>query len=157
LESLLDSWPGTLVVISHDRYLIERIADSTWALFGDGQLTNLPRGIEQYLEVRAQQAEAAGSGPLDLGERDQAPVEKQSGLSSQEERELRKQMQALERKMSRIDERIAAFEQEMAVLSAAADPDYGKIADANTALNEAREEHEELEMEWLEVGEQLEG
>ncbi|HHU67616.1 ABC-F family ATP-binding cassette domain-containing protein [Corynebacterium sp.] len=157
LESLLDSWPGTLVVISHDRYLIERIADSTWALFGDGQLTNLPRGIEQYLEVRAQQAEAAGSGPLDLGERDQAPVEKQSGLSSQEERELRKQMQALERKMSRLDERIATFEQEMAVLSAAADPDYGKIADANTALNEAREEHEELEMEWLEVGEQLEG
>ena len=59
--------------------------------------------------------------------------------------------------MSRLDERIATFEQEMAVLSAAADPDYGKIADANTALNEAREEHEMLEMEWLEVGEQLEG
>ncbi|SMG32279.1 ATPase components of ABC transporters with duplicated ATPase domains [Corynebacterium pollutisoli] len=157
LESLLDSWPGTLVVISHDRYLIERIADSTWALFGDGRLTNLPRGIEQYLEVRAQQAEAAGSGPLDLGERDQAPVEKQSGLSSQEQRELKKQLNALERKMAKLDERIATFEQEMAVLSAAADPDYGKIADANAALNEAREEHEALEMEWLEVGEQLEG
>ena len=157
LESLLDSWPGTLVVISHDRYLIERIADSTWALFGDGQLTNLPRGIEQYLEVRAQQAEAAGTGPLDLGERDQAPVEKHAGLSSQEQRELKKQLNALERKMAKLDERIATFEQEMAVLSAAADPDYGKIADANAALNEAREEHEALEMEWLEVGEQLEG
>ena len=157
LESLLDSWPGTLVVISHDRYLIERIADSTWALFGDGRLTNLPRGIEQYLEVRAQQAEAAGSGPLDLGERDQAPVEKHAGLSSQEQRELKKQLNALERKMAKLDERIATFEQEMAVLSAAADPDYGKIADANAALNKAREEHEALEMEWLEVGEQLEG
>ncbi|MDO5512626.1 ABC-F family ATP-binding cassette domain-containing protein [Corynebacterium sp.] len=157
LESLLDSWPGTLVVISHDRYLIERIADSTWALFGDGKLTNLPRGIEQYLEVRAQQAEDAGSGPLDLGERDQGRVEKQQGLSSQEERELKKQLNALERKMGKLDERIATFEQEMAELSAAADPDYGKIADANAALNEAREEHEALEMEWLEVGEQLEG
>ena len=51
LENLLDSWPGTLVVISHDRYLIERIADVTYALFGDGALTNLPGGIEQYLEL----------------------------------------------------------------------------------------------------------
>ncbi|RKW20224.1 MAG: ABC transporter ATP-binding protein, partial [Corynebacterium sp.] len=52
LESLLDNWAGTLVVISHDRYLIERIADSTWALFGDGKLTNLPGGIDDYLKRR---------------------------------------------------------------------------------------------------------
>lgn len=51
LEDLLDDWAGTLVVISHDRYLIERIADSTWALFGDGNLTNLPGGIDQYLDT----------------------------------------------------------------------------------------------------------
>jgi ABC transport system ATP-binding/permease protein len=157
LESLLDSWPGTLIVISHDRYLIERVTDSTWALFGDGKLTNLPRGIEQYLEVRSRMAEAEGSGPLDLGEKDRPAVEKQAGLSSQEERELKKQLNALDRKMSRLDDRIATFEQEMAVLSASDDPDYGKIADANAALNEARAEHEELEMEWLEVGERLEG
>ncbi len=42
LEDLLDGWAGTMVVISHDRYLIERICDTTWALFGDGKLTNLP-------------------------------------------------------------------------------------------------------------------
>lgn len=59
LEDLLDQWAGTLVVVSHDRYLIERICDSTWALFGDGKLTNLPRGIEQYLERRAEMAENA--------------------------------------------------------------------------------------------------
>ncbi|WP_460502607.1 ABC-F family ATP-binding cassette domain-containing protein, partial [Corynebacterium aquatimens] len=68
LEDLLDSWPGTLVVISHDRYLIERIADSTYALFGDGKLTHLPGGIEQYLERRkAAGAGAGGAGTLNLG------------------------------------------------------------------------------------------
>lgn len=158
LESLLDSWPGTLVVISHDRYLIERIADNTWALFGDGTLTNLPGGIEQYLEQRRAMAAAAGSGPLDFGDKTgaAAPV-KSSGLSSQEERELRKQLNGLERKMSKLDERIATFEQDMAVASSAADPDYALISSANAALQEAHAEREALEMEWLEVGEKLEG
>ncbi|HAF72407.1 MAG TPA: glycerophosphodiester phosphodiesterase, partial [Corynebacterium variabile] len=65
LESLLDGWAGTLVVISHDRYLIERICDSTWALFGDGKLTNLPGGIQQYLDRRREliAAPAAPSAP----------------------------------------------------------------------------------------------
>ena len=68
LESLLDSWPGTLVVISHDRYLIERIADNTYALFGDGKLTNLPGGIEEYLRRRQEMEAATARGVLDLGE-----------------------------------------------------------------------------------------
>lgn len=59
LESLLDAWPGTLVVISHDRYLVERVCDETYALFGDGQLTHLTGGIDQYLARRAE-LEAAG-------------------------------------------------------------------------------------------------
>lgn len=54
VEDLLDGWAGTLVVVSHDRYLIERVCDSTWALFGDGKLTNLPGGIEEYLRRHAQ-------------------------------------------------------------------------------------------------------
>lgn len=158
LESLLDSWPGTLVVISHDRYLIERIADNTWALFGDGTLTNLPGGIEQYLERRRAMAAAAGSGPLDFGEKTVAAASvNSSGLSSQEQRELKKQLNGLERKMSKLDERIATFEQDMAVASSAADPDYALISSANAALQEAHAEREALEMEWLEVGEKLEG
>ena len=52
LEDFLDSWPGTLVVVSHDRYFLERVTDSTWALLGDGQLSMLPRGVDQYLEHR---------------------------------------------------------------------------------------------------------
>lgn len=62
LEDLLDGWPGTMVVISHDRYLIERICDSVWALFGDGGLTNLPRGIDEYLERRRVAGAAGDSG-----------------------------------------------------------------------------------------------
>ena len=154
LESLLDSWPGTLVVISHDRYLIERVADSTWALFGDGNLTNLPRGIEQYLEVRRDMAAAAGSGPLDLGEKDRAVVEKQAGLSSQEERELKKQLNALERKIAKLDPKIWKIHADMA--TAAKTMDSGKLADLDTQLKALESEREELEMEWLELGEQLE-
>lgn len=151
LENLLDSWPGTLVVISHDRYLIERIADSTYALFGDGELTNLPGGIQQYLDTRAAQARTAGT--LDLGEDKPEVVEKQ--LSSQEERELRKKMNALERKIAKEDERAAALEADIAELSETGDFDaIGTKTKELTAVKDAREA---LELEWLELGEKLEG
>ena len=151
LENLLDSWPGTLVVISHDRYLIERIADNTYALFGDGKLTNLPGGIQQYLDQRADQARTAGV--LDLGEGQPEAVEKQ--MSSQEERELQKKMKALERKIAKENERAEALEAEIAALSEAGDFDaIGAKTKELTAVKDAREE---LEMEWLELGEKLEG
>ncbi|QGU04066.1 ABC-F family ATP-binding cassette domain-containing protein [Corynebacterium comes] len=155
LESLLDSWPGTLVVISHDRYLIERVADTTWALFGDGGLTNLPRGIEQYLEIRRDMAAAAGSGPLDFGDRDRVAVEKRTGMSSQEERELKKQLNALERKISRLDPKIEKTHAAMAVAAEAGDT--GKLAGLDGQLQAMESEREELEMEWLQLGEQMEG
>ncbi|MDK8306487.1 ABC-F family ATP-binding cassette domain-containing protein [Corynebacterium imitans] len=153
LENLLDTWPGTLVVISHDRYLIERIADVTYALFGDGKLTNLPGGITQYLERRA--ATAEDTGPLDLGEKpaQQAPT----GLSSQEERELRKKMKALERKIGKADEEIEAAEAEIATMSSADSPDFAAIGEKTQALGALKEERDELEMQWLELGEELEG
>ncbi|WP_273407578.1 ABC-F family ATP-binding cassette domain-containing protein [Corynebacterium ureicelerivorans] len=151
LENLLDSWPGSLVVISHDRYLIERIADSTYALFGDGELTNLPGGIQQYLDTRAAQARSAGT--LDLGEGKPEVVEKQ--LSSQEERELHKKMNALERKIAKEDERAAALEADIAELSETGDFDaIGTKTKELTAVKDAREA---LELEWLELGETLEG
>ena len=152
LENLLDSWPGTLVVISHDRYLIERIADTTYALFGDGTLTNLPGGIQQYLDRRA--AEDTATGPLDLGERGQEVVDKQKGLSSQEEREIQKQMKSLERKIAKESERAEALEAEITALSEAGD--FDAIGAKTKELNAAKDTREELEMEWLELGEQLE-
>ena len=153
LENLLDSWPGTLVVISHDRYLIERIADSTYALFGDGKLTNLPGGIQQYLDTRAAQARTAGT--LDLGEGKPEDVDKQSALSSQEERELRKRMNTLERKIAKEDERAAELEADIAALSEAGD--FEAIGAKTKELTAAKDAREELELEWLELGERLEG
>ncbi|TVX80312.1 ABC-F family ATP-binding cassette domain-containing protein [Corynebacterium sp. NML180780] len=155
LENLLDSWPGTLVVISHDRYLIERIADVTYALFGDGKLTNLPGGIQQYLDRRV--ATSTSSGPLDLGEKEHGGVEKQQALSSQEARELQKKMKALDRKIAKADEQIAAVEGEIAAMSAQDAPDFEAIGAKTRQVGELKDQRDELEMEWLELGEQLEG
>ncbi|MEX3516658.1 ATP-binding cassette domain-containing protein [Corynebacterium camporealensis] len=157
LESLLDSWPGTLVVISHDRYLIERIADNTYALFGDGKLTNLPGGIEEYLRRRAEIEAQNSSGVLNLGEQsdEKKEAKPEKKLSSQQEREITKQMNALERKMGKLDKQVEKLNEEMA--EAAEKVDTEKLTELDAKLQKVRGEHEELEMEWLELGEQLEG
>ncbi|MGV0341423.1 ABC-F family ATP-binding cassette domain-containing protein [Corynebacterium mastitidis] len=155
LESLLDGWPGTLVVISHDRYLIERIADSTWALFGDGRLTNLPGGIEQYLRRRAEEAAGAGTGALDLGDKTPAPATERP--SSQEYRQLSKKMNRLDKEMAALDTKIAACEAEMAEVAAATPPDTQRLAELDARARDLRERHEEAETAWLEAAEELEG
>lgn len=159
LENLLDSWPGTLVVISHDRYLIERIADSTWALFGNNKLRNLPGGIEEYLQRRRDMAEAAGSGALNVGPNQPATeevVEKgpESALSAQEHRQLRKELNALERKMSKLSEEETKLNNTMA--EAAEKMDTDALVDLNAKLQAVQAEREELELRWLEIGEELE-
>ncbi|QCB28060.1 ABC-F family ATP-binding cassette domain-containing protein [Corynebacterium endometrii] len=178
LESLLDSWPGTMVVISHDRYLIERIADNTHALFGDGKLTNLPGGIDEYLRRRAAMDAALPQGTLDLGgasasSSDAAPSAatvadpagpsatpakapaKSNGLSSQQEREITKKMNSVERKMGKLDPRIEKIHQDMA--AAAEIVDTEALTRLDGELKALQAEREELEMEWLELGERLEG
>lgn len=181
LESLLDSWPGTLVVISHDRYLIERIADDTYALFGDGKLTNLPGGIEEYLKIRAEHEAANPTGALNLGDvantSEASPSEAssvdsastgaagaaasstpaaapQSRLSNQEQREITKKMNALERKMGKLDPQIAKINADMA--AAAQQMDTEALTRLDSDLKELEAERESLEMEWMELGETLE-
>ncbi|SDS28458.1 ABC-F family ATP-binding cassette domain-containing protein [Corynebacterium timonense] len=155
LEDLLDTWPGTLVVISHDRYLIERIADATYALFGDGTLTNLPGGIEQYLERR--HAMEGPAGVLDLGEAGNKAEETAGAVSAQEQHELTKKMRSLERKMDKLGEQIASLESEVAALSQGSDPDFEEIGEKTEKASGLRGQREELETQWLELGEQLEG
>lgn len=163
LEDLLDSWPGTLVVISHDRYLIERIADSTFALFGDGQLTHLPGGIEQYLARRTAEQEPTptlhvdpptGSKLRETGKISDAA--QHHALSSQQTRALRKQMNALERRIEKADVRAEEMETRIAQLSAQPTPDFTAIAELTGQLSEIRAAREEDELQWLDLGEQLE-
>ena len=73
LEDFLDGWPGTLIVVSHDRYFLERVTDSVWALLGDGQISMLPRGVDEYLERRAG---GLASGQLDVGSTSQQAAER---------------------------------------------------------------------------------
>ncbi len=72
LEDLLDGWPGTLVVVSHDRYLVERVCDTVVALFGDGRITHLPGGIDEYLARRAAAGDAVAATAV-AGARRDAP------------------------------------------------------------------------------------
>ena len=146
LESLLDSWPGTLVVISHDRYLIERICDSTWALFGDGRLTNLPGGIDEYLRRRR---DMTGSGVTAGGSA--AVAEKKRDAAA--DHKTRKAMTSLERKITKLQEREQGITAKMAEVAT----DMDALNELNTELAGVREEIEALEMEWMELGEQLEG
>ncbi|MFW0797720.1 ABC-F family ATP-binding cassette domain-containing protein [Gordonia sp. CPCC 205515] len=155
LEDLLDNWAGTLVVISHDRYLIERICDSTWALFGDGTLTNLPGGIEQYLTRRRELASApprrAATSPTAAATPTQAaPAE--TGLSPAEHREARKTMNRLERQIQQLDKREDQLHDDL--VAAATDPD--RLMTLNAELKEVVDAKETAEAEWLEVAERVE-
>ena len=159
LESLLDGWPGTLVVISHDRYLIERIADSTWALFGDGKLTNLPGGIEEYLRRRKQLAAAESGGVIDLGgskaDGQEAPAEKpKPKVDGATIRRINKEMKSTERKIAKLREERDGVEASM--LEAAQNMETDRLAQLTERLQELDASVEELEMTWMELGEQLE-
>ncbi|MFF2393990.1 ABC-F family ATP-binding cassette domain-containing protein [Nocardia sp. NPDC058114] len=140
LEDLLDNWAGTLVVISHDRYLVERICDSTWALFGDGKLTNLPGGIDSYLAKRATMA--GNAKPL---------TAKTGGTStdSSDRRAARKELSKVERSIAKLDER----EQKLhaALADAATDPD--KLVKLGAELKEVVAEKEAAEERWMELAE----
>ncbi|MFI5782732.1 ABC-F family ATP-binding cassette domain-containing protein [Nocardia sp. NPDC051570] len=145
LEDLLDGWAGTLVVISHDRYLIERICDSTWALFGDGKLTNLPGGIEEYLRRRAALAgttRRAGAAPANSAA---------SGTDSAAYRATRKELSKLERAIQKLDEREARLHKALA--EAVTDPD--KLVSLGTELKQVQAEKESTEERWMELAEQV--
>ncbi|WP_067852952.1 ABC-F family ATP-binding cassette domain-containing protein [Nocardia shimofusensis] len=146
LEDLLDNWAGTLVVISHDRYLIERICDSTWALFGDGKLTNLPGGIEEYLRRRSA---ATASRQAGQGSSGQAPAASAPATDSATYRAARKELAKLERAIDKLSEREQRLH--VALVDAATDPD--KLVTLGAELQQVLAEKEAAESRWLELAE----
>jgi ATP-binding cassette subfamily F protein uup len=151
LEDFLDRWPGTLVVVSHDRYFLERVTDSVWALLGDGQVSMLPGGVDEYLARRAADlADQAHSAPeIASTGHESTPEKPRSG--SAEERAARKTMARLDKQLARVAER----EAELNALVAEAGSDYARLAELGVLIQEVTDEREALELEWLEAAERV--
>lgn len=147
LEDLLDGWPGSLVLVSHDRYFLERITDRVLALMGDGSLAFLPGGVDEYLERREATADEV-TVPLGASETAvQTPAT--PAVSQAERRAAQKEMQRVERRMDRIAKREEQLHEQMA----AAAEDYTRLAELDGEARTLASEKEELEMVWLEQAE----
>jgi ABC transport system ATP-binding/permease protein len=150
LEDLLDGWPGTLVVVSHDRYFVERVCDDVYALMGDGAIRHLPGGIDQYLELR-HAAEAADATAASDGAA--AAVAAAPPPSGAVVRAARKEVARLERAL----DKLTAHEAELHEQMAAAATDHGRLRELDAELRALASERDELEAAWLERSEALEG
>ena len=139
VEDLLDSWPGTLIVVSHDRYLLERVTDMQYALLGDGALRHLPRGVDQYLELRSAAGKAASQ---------QVPPK----VSGAELRASQKAIQKLERGI----EKLEAEELELELRLQSHDPqDHEGLAVLALRAQEVAKDKQLLESSWLIESEKL--
>jgi ATP-binding cassette subfamily F protein uup len=146
LEDLLDGWPGTLVVVSHDRWFVERVCDDVHALTAEGALRHLPGGIDQYVDLRRQAAAAAA--PESAGR----PKGRPAAPAGAVVRAARKEVQRLERALDRVGEREAALHAEMA----ASATDHLRLNELDSELQALAAERDELEAAWLETSELLE-
>ena len=177
MEDLLDTWPGTLIVVSHDRYLLERVTDQQFALIG-GKIRHLPGGVQDYLDMteaikngkdpfadeKTGKAGKASKGGNDaasasvVGDSSSVSADGDSAaaapkLTGKAFHEASKRVAAIERKLDKLEEQKADLEAQMA----AHDPsDYEGLGKLNEQLQAVTDESESLEMEWMELSEQLE-
>lgn len=148
LEDLLDGWPGTLVVVSHDRYLIERVCDHIVALFGDGGITHLPGGIDEYLGKRQSLLESSDQ---QLGKQSGQAKSNGQGLSGAEDRATRKELAKLERQLDKLATREEDLHAKLA--EAATEPD--KLQELNAELRSLQGEKDSIEERWMELADSL--
>lgn len=179
MEDLLDTWPGTLIVVSHDRYLLERVTDQQFALIG-GKVRHLPGGVQDYLDMvedlkngkglpedRAGFAGTGGSsakrGAQGKGSAAESLPQSTSSEGTQDSAEPKlsgkafheasKRVNAIERKLAKLEEQKSGLEAQMA----SHDPsDYEGLNKLNEQLTAVNGESDDLEAEWLELSEQLE-
>ena len=138
LEDLLDGFAGTLLCISHDRYFLERISERFVGLLGDGQIRDLPGGIDEYLALRARVQTAQ-------------PSASKAKPEKIDERAIKKDVQRLERQMARIEEKVASVHEQMAQHAS----DYARIAELDAELRTLHTEKAVLEEAWLSAMEAL--
>ncbi|WP_353083174.1 ABC-F family ATP-binding cassette domain-containing protein [Tessaracoccus lapidicaptus] len=142
IEDYLDRWPGTLIVVSHDRYFLERITDYTYALLGDGSCVLLPGGVDEYLDRRARARSKAAAGSRPGG----AAVEA-SRSDAAAERQRKKDLARIEGQL----EKVAAEIERLHAKMAEAATDFARLAELDAQLRDAEARHERLEEAWLET------
>ncbi|MDR6166632.1 ATP-binding cassette subfamily F protein uup [Microbacterium paludicola] len=156
IEDLLDSWAGTLIVVSHDRYFLERVTDQQYAILG-GRLRHLPGGVDEYLRLRREQpqrtgANAATSAPSSgSGTGSTSPAA--PTLSGAERRAAEKEISAIDRRLEKIQGEIAAVDAQLAD----AHDDFERIMGLQRRRDELVTETTTLEERWLELGEAIDG
>jgi ABC transport system ATP-binding/permease protein len=155
LEDLLDGWPGSLLVVSHDRYFLERVTDHVVALLGDGKLSFLAGGVDEYLARRAARAgrpgtDRAAAPDAGAGPEGAAPVAG-TAPGSAAARVARKELQRLERQIDRLSGREAELTEELAIHAS----DYAKLIELGRELREVQADKAQLEDRWLTVAADL--
>ncbi|WP_432005390.1 ABC-F family ATP-binding cassette domain-containing protein [Streptomyces parvus] len=148
LEDLLDGWPGSMIVISHDRFFIERTTDKVMALLGDRSLRMLPRGIDEYLE-RRQKLEEAATPSAAAAPRSSSVPAAAPAVSAQASRAAKKELQKVERQLDKLSTRETTLHKQIADNAT----DFEKVAKLDAELRELVTERDELEMRWLELAE----
>ncbi|MES9608010.1 ATP-binding cassette domain-containing protein [Actinomadura sp. NPDC000929] len=146
VEDLLDGWPGTLVVVSHDRYFLERITDHVVALLGDGRVSLLPGGVDEYLERRA-----AGTAPKPRAVRDEPAAAPPKPKAGGQDWKARKELDRLERRLEKLAGQQAALHEQLAAHAT----DYAKLQELDARLKEVQAEAAGVEEEWLMLAEDL--
>ena len=149
LEDLLDGWPGTLVVVSHDRYLLERVCDVHYAVLGDGALRNLPGGVDQYLELRRNQGTAPAPASTGAEYAEASSASSPAPMGAAERREARKALGRVERQIAQLSATARKLHDELAANAS----DFEKVRELNVSLRETEHRKEQLEEEWLELAE----
>ena len=151
MEDLLDSWPGTLLVVSHDRYFLERVTDQQYAILpgpgGAGRLRHLPGGVDEYLRLREQTTDA---GPDRSGAASAAQQTSEPGLSGADLRAAQKELSAIERKLERLTQRTAEIHERMAAHDQS---DFAGLTRLGDELREVETETASLEERWFELTE----
>ncbi|XBH21857.1 ABC-F family ATP-binding cassette domain-containing protein [Jonesiaceae bacterium BS-20] len=148
MEDLLDSWPGTLLVVSHDRYFLERVTDQQYAVI-DGEFRHLPGGVDEYLKLSAARSDemvSASGNPTSSGG---AATENPNALTGAEAHAAKKELSRIERRLTRIDSEEKKLHAQMAEHAT----DFDKVAVLDAKLSELATEKDELELTWLELSE----
>ncbi|MEV0797907.1 ABC-F family ATP-binding cassette domain-containing protein [Kribbella sp. NPDC050281] len=155
LEDFLDSWPGVVVTVTHDRYFLERVSDMVYAIMGDARVRHLPRGVDQYIE------ELAGRGPrrTTYTSSTSEPVVSDESTPTDEPvvdaavaRAAKKELNRIERQLAKLTEAEAKLHDQIATHAS----DYERLAELDTELRKLAEERGELETAWFEAAERAE-